>query len=95
MVIFYNINPYKWDFTNRIMKDPSPKYTQKEILDELGHLEKQIISQGPFKMDQRTKEVVKYYLDNRERYEDPLMTQGYLEEIAYELLLRQVNFRLD
>jgi len=73
------------------MEDDITKYTSKEITDELSHLEKQITSEGPFKMDERTKEVVGYYLTHLGKYKDALMINGHLDEVSYELLLRHIN----
>ena len=73
------------------MEDTVIKFTSKEITDELNHLEKQITSEGPFKMDERTKEVVGYYLIHVDKYKDALWINGCLDGVAYELLWKYIN----
>jgi hypothetical protein len=72
------------------MEKTANLYTATQILNELSHLEKQIASVNPFKMDDQTKKIIGYYLNNRENYED-LMINSRLDEIGFELLQREIN----
>lgn len=73
------------------MEEPATKYTIKEIVDELNYLEKEITKITPFKIDERTKEIVGYYLNNSKKYDDEIGIRAQLDEIGFALLQREIN----